>query len=610
MKSVLIFALALPPVVALSQQQPGQAQHLPTQQMSISGMMQKGSCNVSGVQGSASITIVCNSGVPQKTVDLINRQFQKLLHDRDSSIAQLTAQVNEWVDRYERLVERQNSPGIGEEIRRQVQDLLKQGKLDEAGQILDKEIDSGEKQVDQIAQAFFDRAEIKSLRLKPLEALADYEKAYNYRPENAYYAGTYASLLFDQEQYSKADPILRKAIAYYNNLPPSDTRWYSPFVFQLFEELGLLLIEEHQLDGAEIMFKLALDDSRMLAKNRPPYLQIVAVMLNDLGRVYSLMHRPEEAEASYLEALQISIGQRFDLQRVASLRFLGELDDDMHRYTDAEKQYNDALSVLNGMPKDEDPVYQATFAGVFYDLGVLYTDMQRPKDAGARYVKALSIYRDLALYNPQLYEHDVASTSLSLAETYEDSKQFEQAEKAFAETLQIDEVLSKSDPQTYLPAIATAHYRLAVVDGQISMPNWDQIEPHRDQIEPHLVEALRIHRDLAKTTPQTYMPLVARDARGLGGFYLHTQKWDQAESNLVEALSIYRNLAESDSQLYMPDVTEAIEQIGNLYIDTGGNIDMAPICKETSPFFTNLPISDSQMTPRIKMLKISCSISQ
>jgi len=92
------------------------------------------------------------------------------------------------------------------------QDLLHEGKLEEARAIFDRLIKSDEANVDRAAQDHFGRARVFELQFRPDEALPDYAKAYQYRPENLRYAEAYAFTLTQQRDYRKAESVLQELL--------------------------------------------------------------------------------------------------------------------------------------------------------------------------------------------------------------------------------------------------------------------------------------------------------------------------------------------------------------------------------------------------------------
>src|SRR5882762_4523563 len=79
-------------------------------------------------------------------------------------------------------------------------------------------LQSRNKERKHLASVYFIRAKIFDLLFRPVEALADYEKAYQFDPQNPLYAFAYARALQLQNQFSKAEPIYVGVLGVYRKL--------------------------------------------------------------------------------------------------------------------------------------------------------------------------------------------------------------------------------------------------------------------------------------------------------------------------------------------------------------------------------------------------------
>ena len=104
-------------------------------QISIGSVSQKGTCTVAGVTGN--VTVNC-PGIDPAVVRIIQKQFNARLKDREAQIENLTGEVNQWKDKYLDLTARLVDAGVSDGLKRKAEDLLKAGKLDEAGRVLDE----------------------------------------------------------------------------------------------------------------------------------------------------------------------------------------------------------------------------------------------------------------------------------------------------------------------------------------------------------------------------------------------------------------------------------------------------------------------------------------
>ena len=175
--------------------------------LACAGGAQAGAAEVTQTTGNGSwcspalsgngITVICN-GVDPRAMDRLN----ELLDRKDLDLKQKTAEANDWVRRYNELnaqleeTKRQlASRGEDPTLVQTAQDLLHEGKLEDARAVFDRLIQSDEANVDRAAQDHFGRASVFALQFRLDEALPDYAKAYQYRPDDQRYALGYANAL-------------------------------------------------------------------------------------------------------------------------------------------------------------------------------------------------------------------------------------------------------------------------------------------------------------------------------------------------------------------------------------------------------------------------------
>ena len=128
------------------------------------------------------------------------------------SLTQKIAEANEWARKYNELnaqfeKTKKQLAGNSEDtaLVQTAQDLLHEGKLDEARKIYDRLIASDKANVNRAAQDHFARAVIFALQFRMVDALPDYAEAYQLRPHNIQYASEYARAAYSERQYAKAE---------------------------------------------------------------------------------------------------------------------------------------------------------------------------------------------------------------------------------------------------------------------------------------------------------------------------------------------------------------------------------------------------------------------
>jgi tetratricopeptide (TPR) repeat protein len=121
-------------------------------------------------------------------------RFEELLDLKDRDLKDKIADANEWARRYNELnaqltdTRRQlEAKGEDATLVQTAQDLLHEGKLDEARKIYDRLIASDETNVDRAAEHHFARAIIFALQFRMTDALPDYAQAFQYRPHDVRY---------------------------------------------------------------------------------------------------------------------------------------------------------------------------------------------------------------------------------------------------------------------------------------------------------------------------------------------------------------------------------------------------------------------------------------
>jgi tetratricopeptide (TPR) repeat protein len=177
-------------------------------------------------------TVICN-GVDPRALDRLN----ELLDRKDLDLKQKTAEANAWAQKYndlnaqlEETKKQLAAKGVDATLVQSAQDLLHQGKLEEARAIFDRLIKSDEANVDRAAEDHFGRASIFALQFRMDEALPDYAKAYQYRSDDQRFAGAYAYALQMQKDYPRAEEVLLKLLGKGETLrwrtpPPTGPTW-------------------------------------------------------------------------------------------------------------------------------------------------------------------------------------------------------------------------------------------------------------------------------------------------------------------------------------------------------------------------------------------------
>ena len=551
--------------------------------------------------------------------DIDARALKRLndeLDAKDLTIAQRIKEAEEWARKY-REVDRQltearsqaAAKGADATLLKTAQDLLHEGKLEEAGKIYDQLLSHAEPDVDRAAQYHFSRAQIYALQFRPFDALPHYAKAYQYRPDRLEYADEYAFTLIDQKEHKKAESVCDNLLSQLRGLTAQNPAAYRPALAAILIRLGVVYDETQRFGDAESAYKEALDIRRGLAAQNPAaYRPALAKTLTNLGDCL----RRDAALRRRGERLQGSLGHPARPRRPEPRRLparprhdphqSGDCLPDTQRFGDAESAYKEALDIaarprrpeprrLPARPRQHPhqsgghlctrrsasatrraPTRKPWTSGAASpprtppptgppspQSSPIWGSLRRDaalRRRGERFKEALDIRRGLAAQNPAAYRPALAKTLINLGTVYRDTQRFGDAESAYKEALDIQRGLAAQNPAAYRPALAMILTNLGTV--------YDATQRFGDA-ESAYKEALDIQRGLAAQNPAAYRPALAKILTNLGTVYHNMQRFGDAESAYKEALDIRRGLAAQNPAAYRPALANTLTNLGTVY---------------------------------------------
>jgi tetratricopeptide (TPR) repeat protein len=331
--------------------------------------------------------------------------------DRDKAVQA----ADEWTSKYKELETQLSQAGDDSALSQQAEEYLHEGELEKAGAILDQILGSEEKQIDRTAANHYNRALVFELQFQPLDALPHLEKAYGYRPQEVKYGQEYSHVLFNQNDFHRAEPVLLATLDRARQLAKTNPAAYQPDVALTLHILGALFNQTQRVKEAEAAFEEALRIRRQLAKTNPAtYQPDIADTLNSLAILYGQTQRLKEAEAAYQEALDIdrqlakADPATYQSDVAITLNNLAFVKSQTQRLKEAEAAYQEALDIDRQLAKTNSAAYQPEVGQRLNNLGILYSQTQRPKEAEAAFGEALDIRRQLAKDNPAAYQPNVA----------------------------------------------------------------------------------------------------------------------------------------------------------------------------------------------------------
>ncbi len=407
-------------------------------------------------------TVICN-GVDPGALD----HLYKLLDRVDLDLKQKTDEANEWVRKYrdldaqlETLKKQLADTGQDDALVQKAQDLLHEGKLDDALSVFDRLIASDENNVARAAQDHFNRGYMRFLRSFDIaDSVSDFEKSFQYRPDNISYAVSYLSALMAMGNIPQLDRKIDNLIRELQDLAQGDPAAYEPVLAAtLF--FAAIISDDAESTEAEVLYSEAILLLRKLSGSNPKqFSRVLANALKHQGEFYLQSKRYSEAEKPLKEAVGIfrtidneDRGDFFTAltqqdASVAYLKFLGTFDSDSYSeqlidtlgsladlYSDTSR-LPEAISIAKDITDAERGMLtsgklqdRSYLADGLYALGSLNQRAKRFSDAEAAYKEAIDIDREMFKMDSNQYRYDLEEGLKQLTSLYREMNRDKDAE--------------------------------------------------------------------------------------------------------------------------------------------------------------------------------------
>lgn len=475
--------------------------------------------NIANVVGNVTVNCI---GVDPGAMQFLNVELNKKNLQLDDKISE----ANRWAARYKELEARLAQSIDDTDLSRKAEKYLHEGKLDKAGELLDRILPKERSHTEQYAANELNRALIFELKFQMQYALPHLEAAYKHSDGKAELDSGMAleEALQNENNDHDAEPVLLNVNQKARDLAKESPAIYLPYVADSWLDLAILYSQTQRLTEAENACQEALRTYRNLAEDNPAAYQLsISSALNGLATIYDYTDRPTNAEKAYGDSADI-------------LAELAKTNSTASRQEDYLRQQGLILENLAG----------------------LYMETQRMKDAEDAHLKALRIRRDLAKGNSPVYRHEVAITLGGLAVIYKFTARPAEAENAWKEAVEIMHDLAKTNRPTYLPDEAL--YRQAL--GEFYSDTGRAIDA-----DEALKGALVIRRELARLDPARNRPYLAETLNSIATRYMQSHRPTEAECAYKESYDIWQDLAKSDSAEYMPKEAQSLNNLALLYLN-------------------------------------------
>ena len=429
-------------------------------------------------------------------------------------------------------------------------------KADSAEMLANKDIDEYTKSIQaQVAAYKMNNEWIKAGEL--LKGLADRLQTPDAIWDYAYFAQIQNMFTEAEKEYE----LYIKRI-----LSNTNSQVYEPDLAASYNNLGELYRITQRFNEAEQMYKAALEIRNRLAGTNPQaYEPYLAQSYNNLAILYNYAQRFNEAEQMNKTALEIckrlanANPQAYEPDLAQSYNNLAILYSDTQCFNEAEQMYKDALEIFKRLADAYPQAYEPYLAGSYNNFANLYMTTQRFNEAEQMNKDALEIYKRLANANPQAYEPYLAISYNNLANLYYSTQRFNEAEQMYKVALEIRKRLAYANPQAYEHYLAASYNDLAVLYSNIQRFN---------EAEQMYKVALEIQKRLAYVYPQVYEPNLAMSYNNLAVLYCNTQRFNEAEQMHKTALEIRKRLADANPQAHKLDLAKSYIGLALLYNNT------------------------------------------
>ena len=269
-----------------------------------------------------------------------------------------------------------------------------------------------------------------------------------------------------------------------------------------------------------------------------------AVSFSDLGLLYQSKGLFEEAEKSFLEALEI-YRKFFGYDNIPAvhpdlalcLNNLGTFYQMYGRFTEAEKLFKQSVSMYRKLyPIEQYPHGQSELATSINNLGVLYNLLGRYENAEKLLIESLDMRKKLYPLAKYSNGHtDIANSLNNLGIFYKDLRKITIAEKFLTEALTMFRNLYPQEK-----------YKIGHTNLATSLNNLGdlyQIQSRYDEAEKLLTEVLKIYGRLfpLEEYPHGHFNL-ASILNSLGDLYQVQGRYEEADKSYKKALNIYTDI--------------------------------------------------------------------
>lgn len=252
-------------------------------------------------------------------------------------------------------------------------------------------------------------------------------------------------------------PLQKRSLTIRRQLMKIDSHLFTPLVALGLNELANLFYDMHRFDEAEVYYMDALSlltQSEEIRSNSA-YQPVVAKIFNNLGNIYYATRAYDKSISYYSKALDIRSSQ-FQANPNKYLFTLAQVYNNLGRAYQASSRNEESLACyeksLNLFGRHSDAAQkdiEKDCGSIYNNIGTVYYQNLNLIKAEEYYKKALTVRRKLANDTEHSCCNDVATTLNNLAILYDDLSEYHLSENLYKEAIDIREKLIEEWPELY-----------------------------------------------------------------------------------------------------------------------------------------------------------------
>lgn len=386
------------------------------------------------------------------------------------------------------------------------------------------------------------------------------------------------SAYMELNMISEAESHLRNALAIQRDLINKQIISQIQIVNSL-NSLGILLSDTGRTSEAESVFKQALEICQSYSESiDEDVVTDCAMPLLNLGNLYSIMELHEEALRVQNEAKQIYLkmiedGNETQYQPLANtLNSIALTQIQMGRFQDAEQSYLEALQIRASLASQHQ-LYKADLASTLMNLGTLNAQFGQYERATSFLQQALNELEDLknTSSDPSLYDADIAMISSNLGQSLVKTGNTDEAKRKLEEAVNIYRRLAKLAPDKFNQFLAESLNNLSVIHLRLG---------ELETAESLSREFLAIFRDLANRQEALHSSRFAHSLIARGNILSAQDKFDEARELFQESLVLFEKLSSTGIHRMKFNISCALNGLALIELKLGNYEEAEPLLNQ------------------------------